>query len=419
MKIQLLGAAREVGRSCILVDDRFLFDAGIMIQKTGTMYPEEFPLKKVEAVFLSHAHLDHSGALPYFYQRGMQRTIFATKMTKELAVVLLRDSFKVEKLTEGSVPYTEEEVTQALDLVTTVSYRTRGTFDDVKYTFLSSGHIPGSASICLEINKRKILYTGDICLNDSKLLAKASYVLDDVDIVITESTYGDRNHPSRKAEEKRFLTSVRTVIENGGSVIVPVFAVGRAQELMMILAQEEFDVPMYLDGMARLVSAILLKKPETVRDGTAFREACKKFQFVKSLNKRKKAAQQQGIFVTTSGMVEGGPVLEYIKHLYTKKNNALFATGYQDPESNGYKLLHGDKIEVDRQVISWKGSIDKFDFSAHADQKDLIEFIKKLHPKHVVIQHGDEEACLTLQRELQKVSNAEIHVPRLKEVLDL
>lgn len=420
MELQFFGAAQEVGRSCILVDNRFLFDAGIMIgHEQGNHYPEAFNVKAVQAVFLSHAHLDHSGALPFFNKQGMQCSTFTTKMTKELCNILLYDSLKVESITKGTVAYTEEHVRQALELMAPVKYNKEVSFDDITYSFYDAGHIPGSASILLTINNRKILYTGDINHIKSRLLEKASYRLNDVDTIITEGTYGDRDHPSRKEEEQRFFAAIRNALGKGGSVVIPAFAVGRAQEILLLLNETDFHVPIYIDGMAREVTGLLLKRPETIRDSAALQRACKNVGFVKNLNKRRAIVQQQGIFVTTSGMLDGGPILEYLKNLHNDKRHALLITGYQDEDSNGYRILQGEKIMVDNLELRWKGHYERFDFSAHSDQQALLSSIKQLQPKHVVIVHTDSDVGPKFQQKIQEICNADVHLPRLGECLHL
>ena len=419
MKLQFQGAAQEVGRSCILVEDRFLLDAGIMLENSGVEYPLPFNHKDVDAVFLSHAHLDHSGALPFFVHEGMHKKIFVTKMGKDLASMLLRDSLKVQQLQGEQALYTKSDIDNTLDLMNTVRYEKEQSFDDVTYTFYPSGHIPGSASVQLTIDGQTLLYTGDICFRDSRLLAKASFTPNDVDIVITEGTYGDRSHMSRREEEKRFVRTIKKALVEGGSVLIPAFAIGRAQEIAMILAKENFDVPLYLDGMARAVANVFLKGPNFIRDPGAFQKTCRKVKFVRSLNMRRKIAKEQGIFITPSGMANGGPVFEYLKFLHAGKHNALLFTGYQDPDGNGYKLLGGQSVVVDDNETKWSGHVEKFNFSAHAGQDELVSFIQGINPKHVVVQHGDPEVLATFRDVLEANTNAQIHIPQLGEVLTL
>jgi putative mRNA 3-end processing factor len=419
MKLQFQGAAQEVGRSCILVEDRFLLDAGIMLEHSGVEYPLPFNHKDIDAIFLSHAHLDHSGALPFFVHEGMNKKIFVTKMGKDLASMLLRDSLKVQQLQGEHALYTKYDIDHTLDLMNTVRYETEQTFDDVTYVFYPSGHIPGSASVQLTINGQTLLYTGDICFRDSRLLSKASFEAQDVDIVITEGTYGDRSHQSRQKEEQRFVRTIKKSLAEGGSVLIPSFAIGRAQEVAMILAKEDFGVPIYLDGMARAVAGVFLKGPKFIRDPSAFQNMCKQVKFVRSLNMRRKIAKEQGIFVSPSGMANGGPVFEYLKFLHAGKHNALLFTGYQDPEGNGYKLLNGKPVVVDDHETKWAGHVEKFNFSAHAGQDELVSFIQDLKPKHVVVQHGDPEVLMIFRDVLEANTDAQIHIPQLGEVLTL
>ena len=293
MKIQFLGSAKEVGRSCILVNDWILLDAGLMIGKEKAEYPEDFSEKDIKAVFLTHAHLDHTGALPLLNHLGLRCVIYATKMTRAITKILLKDSIHIEELKGNHPAYTEENINNILSYFTYTNYNRdyeeKGV--SLKYKFLDAGHIPGSASVLIDFEdksgqRKKILYTGDINAIDSNLLNGLNYhkknsELKNVDVLICESTYGGRDHPPRSEQEKEFLSTIQRTIDKGGSVLIPAFAVGRSQEIIMMLAKRNFKVPVYLDGMGKKVTDLFIKEHKFLKDGKLFQKAVEKVEFVR------------------------------------------------------------------------------------------------------------------------------------------
>ncbi|MFH1439177.1 MAG: MBL fold metallo-hydrolase [Candidatus Woesearchaeota archaeon] len=428
MKIQFLGSAQEVGRSCIVVNDIFLLDAGIKIGKEESEYPLDFSEKDIKAVFIGHAHLDHTGALPLLNHYGLRCVINATKMTRQITQILLKDSSHIEEIKGQHPAYTDENIQNILSYFNYVDYnklyQEKGI--GIRYKFLDAGHIPGSSSVLLELEdkggkRRKLLYTGDINSNNTNLLDGLTYdkknkkdmkqdlSLKDVDVMICESTYGGRDHPDRIKQEKEFLDIVKKTIDNGGSVLIPAFAVGRSQEILLMLAKRKFGAQIYLDGMGKKVTDLFLRDGRYVRDVNLLRKAVKNIEYVTDYRHRKRIMQEQAIIVSTSGMMDGGPVMDYIKYLYHDTKNAILLTGYQAEESNGRRLLEKGYVEVDNQTYNVKAFVRKFDFSAHSGQKQLIELIKKINPKHLILNHGDPEEMTELVRKLKFIQ--EVYVP--------
>ncbi|PIN85906.1 hypothetical protein COV19_07485 [Candidatus Woesearchaeota archaeon CG10_big_fil_rev_8_21_14_0_10_44_13] len=402
MKLIVHGAANEVGRSCIelVTDDstRFLLDAGIKLSETGT----EFPLtvenpSGISAVFVSHAHLDHTGYLPLLDHNGMKCPIFATSPTKALTKILLADAFKIGRLKHQPLGYEEENIEKALSFTRRIKIDDEGSIGKAKFEYFDAGHIPGSSYIHVQVDGKRILYTGDINTNETRLLngAETDYPKD-VDVLITEATYGDREHPPRQNTEKEFLNEAEETIEKGGSVLVPVFAVGRAQEIMLLLSKENLGVPVYLDGMAKEATELLLNYPKSIKNAAELRDAYEKVRFVKGSIQRKNIANKQGIFVTTSGMVTGGPVMDYLSKLGTDPRNSILLTGYQGEHTNGRMLLETGSVFIDGWKTKISANYKQFDFSAHAGQNDLKKLIKGVNPGKLVFNHGDPGAINAL-----------------------
>lgn len=418
MKIKFLGSAQEVGRSCILLNKKYLLDCGIKVGAQETAYPFEIDQKEIKAVFLSHAHLDHTGALPLFNHYGLKCPIYSTKMTKLLARILLKDSLNVEVATGGNPQYGKEDINRILSYFSIINFNRVYKAGGAAFTILDAGHIPGSGSFIIETDGKRLLYTGDINSLTTKLMHGLNYKPANIDVMICESTYGDRDHPQREKTEEMFLEAVEETLRKGGKVLVPSFAVGRAQEMLMVLnkrteslnfrSKKTYNTPLYLDGMAKNVTDILLRS-KTVRDIAALRDALKKVQYVADYSMREGIAKKQGIFVTTSGMLDGGPALDYIKHLHDDEKNSILLTGYQVEGSNGRTLVDKGYAYVDGIRIAPLAKIMKFDFSAHSGQKELVQLIKRIKPQHLILNHGNRGVADELAKKVAFIEN--IHIP--------
>lgn len=401
MRITFRGAAQQVGRSCVDIESRqgrFLLDCGIAISEQGPIYPEKLEnLRKIKGVFLSHAHLDHSGALSLEEHRGLRCPVFCTQETKELAYMLLKDSHKIDMHSHFMVEYDEKDIERVMKQCRIVKYGQENNHSGVQFTYHDACHIPGSSSILLELEGKKILYTGDINNTETRLLRSNLALPRDVDIMITECTYGDRNHPPRKKTEKRFLDAVQQTIANKGSVLVPAFAVGRAQELLLLLQDLNLDVPIYLDGMAVTVTRNFLRYNNFIKDKEALSDAFGNTFLIKNYKHRKDAVRQQGIFVTTSGMLTGGPVMSYLKSFAKRKNDSILLTGYQAEGTNGRMLIDSGSVIVDGFKLNIKCNYQKFDFSAHIGLRQLQSEIKKVNPEKLILNHGDPPSIANMK----------------------
>ena len=418
MEILFHGAAGEVGRSCIEIDNSFLLDAGLKITDRGTEYPTSLDPAKIQAVFISHAHLDHTGALPIFNHSGLNCPIYTTHMTKLITEVLLDDSFHIELIAHTHAGYSKENIFTVLQHFHDVHYNEQLSISkDLTAQYLDAGHIPGSASILLNYKKKKILYTGDINWKPTQLIAGANYTVNP-DIMISECTYGDRLHPNRQESEAHFIESIKDVLNKGGSVLLPAFAVGRAQELMILLAKSGIEFPIFLDGMAKKITELCMTNSSFIKSAKELQEAHKKIQYIMSENDRKRIIQQQCIVITTSGMVTGGPVMDYLKMMFFEPKHGLFLTGYQGDGTNGRLLLQERCAYVDGKKVKWEGRIEQFDFSAHAGQDDLIEAVQKMKPKILILNHGDEIALSTFADKMKRIV-PKVIVAKLDEKIEV
>jgi putative mRNA 3-end processing factor len=400
VKLQFLGGAREVGRSALLVDDSLLLDFGIK-----TADPPQYPVGPFggpgadapEAVVVTHGHLDHAGAVPALLSGDARPTVHWTPPTRELALTLARDTLKLHG---GSYncPFTEPDLKRVTQVSRTHGYREPFEAAGYDVTFYDAGHIPGSAHVLVDDGETRLLYAGDFHTDDQRLVSGTT-VRPDTDVVICESTYSDVEHEDRTAVEKRFAESVKTTLWEGGTVVVPAFAIGRTQEMMLIC--EAYDIPCYVDGMGKQVTEMLQQYPGFVRDEDAFRRAKSHARFVTGRNgQRKRITDQNAAIITTSGMLSGGPAMTYIPEIRSNPTNKVTMTGYQVEGTPGRDLVETGSAEIDGRVMPVSAKVEQYDFSAHADRTGLFEFLDSYKDSSILINHGDN--CERFATELGK-----------------
>ncbi len=384
MKLQFLGGAREVGRSAILVNDALLLDYG-----SKSDDPPQYPVGNIspEAVVVSHGHLDHVGAIPSLLSGDERPPIHWTPPTYELAMRLAQDTLKLHGGTLRC-PFTEEERRRVSEVSETHGYR--GSFSAAGHdiTFYNAGHIPGSAHVLVDDGETRLLYTGDFHTTDQRLVS-ATTDRPDTDVVLCESTYADVDHEPRDSVEKRFVESVRTTLWEGGTVVVPAFAIGRTQELMLVCAAHDIDC--YVDGMGKEITQLLRRYPAFLRDPEAMARAKSNARFVTGRNgQRKRIAAQPTVIVTTAGMLSGGPAMTYLPEIYANPINKICFSGYQVEGTPGRDVLETGGAEIGGRHLQISARVEQYDFSAHADRSGLSEFLAGYTDASVLINHGDD-----------------------------
>ncbi|MBU1199109.1 MAG: MBL fold metallo-hydrolase [Nanoarchaeota archaeon] len=425
MKLVFHGAAKEVGRSCIEVQtqgDRYLLDAGIKFKEGGLAYPENLVnLPDVDGIFISHAHEDHAGALPLLEHYKIICPIYCTKLTYGISKVLLKDSYKIARIKNLHPAYTKIDLKQVEKDVRFVKYDHLYKHRKIKFVFRNAGHVPGSAMITITDGEKKLVYTGDTKLKTTELVKGAHTFYEDVDALIIESTYGDRDLPDRAETREQFLAKIEEVIARGGSVIIPVFALGRAQDVLIMLAEKKFKAPIYFDGMAKRLTQRILTTPDPYVNNHAILDEMfnKKVIHIGSPKHREHAMKSQGIFVTTSGMVQGGPVMSYIEEMWHDPKHAILLTGFQCKRTNGRHLLDEGFIYIDGWRTYVKCEILKFGFSGHADKEDLKEIVRRVDPKKLIFQHGDPEAIEAMRSWAEKQNKWRVYAPEIGEEIEV
>lgn len=425
-KLTLLGGASAIGASSTFVETdaaNILVDCGIRFQP-GNALPDLASIagKRVDAIVLTHAHTDHTGALPVVCDAFPGTPVFATPPTADLVGILLRDALRLMDSPErdAEVPlYTELQVQQALDAIRPVNAGEAAEVYGVRMRWFPSSHILGAAMVHLETPAGQLLFTGDYSVGPQATVPALTRPSLSVDVLISEATYGDRLHEDRGAAEQRLIDQIRRVTIEGGRVLIPAFAIGRAQEVLRILKRalskgELPEVPVHVDGMVRSVCDVYVRHPRWVSRQLAAEIRNGTHPFYTDLigpvrtPQDRRAVLEQGpcVIVASSGMLSGGASVAYARALAPNAKDAILITGYQDEESPGRALLRlaagegprtlrfgEENVEVACQVAS-------YGLSAHADRLEMAGLIESLRPRTVVLVHGDPGAKVSLSRAL-------------------
>ncbi len=416
MIFKFLGGAREVGRSAILLKDEasIMLDYGVKLDHK-TDYPIAMP--DVDAIIISHAHLDHSGFLPAFYQyRSMP--LYGTMPTLELSELLLNDALSIAKKQHSNAHYSKRDISRMKSAYVPLAYGQVMPFGNYDIELYDAGHITGSAITLIERanakENKRIVYTGDFKLS-SQLLHNGAEVVQS-DVLITESTYEGREHPDRSELVKKFVAEVKETLDNGGTALVPAFAVGRSQELLAIFYQNGLAPYVYMDGMCKEATRIVSKNPKFTANSDLLAKAIAASNTVDTLNERKKMMDEPRILLTTAGMLNGGPVLQYLPKL--NKDSHIFITGYQIEGTNGRLLIEKGYIIKDGRKQKVQTPFSVYDFSAHAGNSDLHEYVRRSSPNIVICVHGDENSATHFAEELNN-EGFEAYAPRIGESIKL
>jgi hypothetical protein len=453
VRLTFLGGGRQVGRSCLLLQtpvSKILLDCGIDVASQGTdKFPyldvPEFNLAQLDAVIISHAHLDHVGLLPYLYKMGYRGPVYMTPPTRDIAALLSLDFIGVAYKQAAKPLFDSTDIKEMVKHSVCLNYNeVTDITPDVRLTFYNSGHVLGGAISHLNIGNglHNLVYMGDFKYGHSRLLEPAIASFPRVETVITESTYGAKNDsfPPRKETEDKFLDLVGNALDRGGKVLIPELGLGRAQETMLVFEDamrtgRMKKVPIFIDGMIWDINAIHTAYPDFLsnkvradvfQDNNPF--VSEVFSRVGSSQERKKVIEGGPcIVLATSGMLMGGASVEYFKEFASNKNNAIIFVCYQGVGSLG--RLVQDGVKETRMMVDGKEEVVKIEmqvetitgFSAHAGRNELLSFFNNINPKakRVIINHGEVSKSLDLASALYKLNHFETNVPRTLETLRL
>lgn len=392
IRLSFLGACNEVGRSATLIEtrnERILIDYGSKINVKPTQYPKKVN-GRIDALLLSHAHLDHSGAIPLLFHEGKNFPIYAIDITKFFTRMLLLDSLKIARYEGEGEIFSKKDINKATRNFKAINYREPFKIGNVKVTAFDAGHIPGSAMYLVEANGKRILYACDFNLSDTRLIRGADLELPNIDVLITESTYAQREHPPREREERKFIETIEETLANNGIALISSFAIARAQEILLILDEYEVKEDIYMDGMAKKATRIINDYPQLQREYNQVEKALQRLGVKLVTHRlRRKILKKPCIVLTTSGMLSGGPVVNYIEKLHDRENCSLILTGFQVPGTEGAVLLQTGRYIHGDLNLKVKMNVRKFDFSSHASRSELFKFARLVNPEKIFCVHGD------------------------------
>lgn len=428
MNLHFLGGAMEIGGSCIYIriaDKGILLDSGIRQSASKDPIPDFRTIQEqggVDAIIISHAHMDHIGTLPIISKAYPGAHIYMTAMTEDLTRVLLYDSLKIMNYREDEIPhYSEQDVLAMLGRVHPVGYQTPfPIFDGFTLTFYPAGHIAGAACIYLVTEDGSLFYSGDFSAFSQRTIEGIRIPKLRPDVAIVETTYGNRLHANRMVEEKRLVELVKECIAQKKKILIPTFALGRAQEVLLILRtaflnQEIPAVPVFVDGMVRDINRMYVRNPIYLKNALGKRILkgnepfyTKEIQPVDPAKKRDEllSGNEPVILISSSGMLTGGPSAQYAKLLAPSEDACIIITGYQDEESPGRQLLNllenpkGGSLTVGGSIVPVKCRIEQVGLSAHGDKSEIMALLERLSSRRIFLVHGNKDAIDQLGNEL-------------------
>jgi putative mRNA 3-end processing factor len=414
LQVGFLGGAREVGRIGVTVKTaktQVVLDYGVMLDHQPG-FPMHVPPKELDAVILTHSHLDHSGAIPIFYIND-KKPLYTNQLNLELTQILIQDFIH---LSSYYLPFEYLELKAMMRNNKHMDFGVEETIGDMKVKLFNAGHTPGSAQVLIETEGKKILYTGDFNMEDSKLLGGATMDYKDLDAIVIESTYANEDHTPRPELEKRFVDAATDIVERGGTVLVPAFGVGRAQEIACVLTANHFEYPIVLDGMAREASRIIMNYKEFLRDPKLFVNAMHSVEWVEGWRDRRRSLKTPSVIISPAGMLKGGPSQFYLSKVGKKANSAVFLVSYQIPGTPGKELMDKGVTTIDGKVRKIKSHFQHFDFSSHCGASQLKEALHRIGGKpKVFVVHGAERNCELLANWAKTELGLEAVAPRTGE----
>ena len=413
MDVKVLGAANEVGRSGFLVNcngTKLLLDYGVMFGRRGTppQYPIHVKPKDLDAIIITHAHLDHSGNVPSLFVSG-NTDVYGTPPTMDLSKMLIEDMLKIEK---NAHPFGLPEVNNMMKNSKEIGFKQKVTKGNATFEFRESGHVIGGSTVLVESEKKRLFYTGDIKTNGSRMLREMDMDIGEIDLLITESTYAKTQQIPRKESEAQLIEFANEVMDRKGILFIPSFSVERSQEMACILRSANFKHKIIMDGMALKVNEIMFRHPEYLRDPKIFSEAIKSSTAIREHAERKRAMDEPCVVISPAGMLVGGNAVYYLQQLAFDSKNGIALVSYQGEGTPGKKLLDTGKVSTRGKDLSVTAEVKQFQFSGHADRTELFDMIKKIkgNPKVLAV-HGDSESCDMFAQEIHEKFGFETYAP--------
>ena len=420
MKVSILGAAKEVGRSAFLVNSNqtsLLMDYGVLL-KREPIFPMHVKPKDIDAVVITHAHLDHSGFVPsLFLSDSVETQVCGTLPTFDLSQLLIEDMIKISGF---YLPFEYIDLITMMKHSKNLAYRQPCMIKDVKVTLHESGHILGGATIIVEDEGKRLFYTGDINTRGSKILRPADLDFDEVDLVIMESTYSQTEQMPREQSERELLEYAYEVVERGGTLFIPAFSVERAQEIACVLKAYNFPHKIAMDGMALKANEIMLRHPAFLRNPEIFKKSIGEAEWISGWNRRKRVVKEPCVIISPAGMLVGGSAVFYIQEIAQNDKNGIALVSFQGEGTPGRALLEKRVTILDGKVRNCLADVKRFEFSGHNSRSELFEILDRLkgNPKILTV-HGDESSCTKFAEEIRKKYGYDAKAPNTGEVIEI
>lgn len=414
-----MGAANEVGRSGFLVNSgstNLLLDYGVLFGKRGS--PPEYPLhvkpKDLDAVIITHAHLDHSGNVPALFVSG-NTDVYATPPTFDLSQLLIEDMLKIEKNFHS---FDLPEVNNMLKNAHEIGYKQKVTKGNTTFELRESGHVIGGSTVIVESEKKRLFYTGDINVKGSRMLRKADLDVGELDLLITESTYSQTEQMPREESERGLIEFANEVMDRKGTLFIPSFSVERSQEIACVLKNANFKHKIIMDGMALKVNEIMFRYPEYLKDPKIFSDAINGAVSIREHNERKRALEEPCVVISPAGMLVGGNAVYYLQQLAFDNRNGIALVSYQGEGTPGRKLLETGKVSTRGRDLSVTAEVKQFEFSGHSDRNELFDLIKSVkgNPKVLTV-HGDTQSCEIFAQEIHERFGFEAYAPKINDII--
>lgn len=420
MKVTVLGAAKEVGRSAFLVNadhTNILMDYGVLL-KREPLFPMHVKPKDINSIIITHAHLDHSGFAPsLFLSESTDVQPLATLPTFELTRLLIEDMIKISGF---YLPFEYLDLMTMIKHSKTLQYRDPYMVNDVSVTLHESGHVLGGSTVVLEHNRKRIFYTGDINTRGSKLLRPADLDFGEIDLMITESTYSQTEQTPREQSERDLLEFAYEVIERGGTLFIPAFSVERAQEIACVLKTYEFPHKIVMDGMALKANEIMIRHPTFLKDPEIFKKAIGEAEWISGWSRRKTVVKEPCAIISPAGMLVGGSAVFYLQEIAKSEKNGIALVSYQGEGTPGRALLENRTTTFEGKVRKCLADVKRFEFSGHNSRTELFEILDQVkgNPKVLTV-HGDGKSCVRFAEEIKEKYGYDAKAPDAGEVIEI
>lgn len=392
-------------------------DYGVLLKKEP-VFPMHVKPRDIDAVVLTHAHLDHSGFIPsLFLSESVEIEVYGTLPTFDLSQLLIEDMIK---LSGFYLPFEYIDLMTMRKYSKNFGYREPFMINKVKLTLHESGHIIGGATVIIEHDGKRLFYTGDINTRGSKLLRPADLGFGNIDLMIIESTYSQTEQIPREQSERELLEFANEVVERRGTLFIPAFSVERAQEIACVLKTYNFQYKVAMDGMALKANEIMLRYPTFLKNPEIFKKSIGEAEWVRGWNRRKRLVKEPGVIISPAGMLVGGSAVFYMQEISKSDKNGVALVSFQGEGTPGRALLEKKVTILDGKIRRCLADVKRFEFSGHNSRSELFEILDRVkgNPKVLTV-HGDERSCTKFAEEIREKYGYDAKAPDIGDIIQI